>query len=105
VEPQFNKDIKGRPDIVLKQSMKIKCLIEIKNARQDLNKHKKQIIGYLKDRNEAELGILTNAVSWKFYKRGSENSNLIEVADVNIIKHPDSYIKQIFDEYLSKYKY
>jgi len=51
------------------------------------------------------LGILTNAVSWKFYKRGSENSNLIEVADVNIIKHPDSYIKQIFDEYLSKYKY
>lgn len=104
VEPQFNKRIKGRPDLALKHSMQIKGFIEIKNAKQNLNDHKKQIKYYLEDRTEVKLGVLTNAVSWIFYKRDPETSSLLEVAVVDVNKHHDDYIKQIFDQYLSKEK-
>lgn len=104
VEPQFNKRIKGRPDLALKHSMQIKGFIEIKNAKQNLNDHKKQIKYYLEDRTEVKLGVLTNAVSWIFYKRDPETPSLLEVAVVDVNKHHDDYIKQIFDQYLSKEK-
>lgn len=102
VEPQFNKRVKGRPDLALKHSMQVKGFVEIKNAKQDLNNHKKQIKDYLEDRIEVKFGVLTNAVSWIFYKRETESSRLVEVASVDINKHPDNYIKEIFDLYLSK---
>lgn len=96
VEPQYNKRIKGRPDLALKHSMQIKGLIKIKNAKQDLNSHKNQIIDYLEDRNEVRIGVLTNAVSWIFYKRETGTSPLVKVATLNVNKHSDIYIKQIF---------
>jgi len=106
VEPQFNKLIKGRPDIVLKKSMQLKVLIEIKRANVNLKeKGENQLMGYLMDRDEVKLGVLTNAVSWIFYKRNQDNGRPLEVANVNIKKHPDAHIEQIFAKYLSKESY
>ena len=102
VEPQFNRRIKGRPDIALKHSMQVKGFIELKNPREDLNNHTNQITDYLKDRDEVNLGVLTNAVSWIFYEQDIKKSTFVKVAEIDIKNHPYAYIEQIFDQYLSK---
>lgn len=89
-------------DIALIKSAKRQVFIEIKKVSENLNEHKPQIIGYLEDAEDVEIGVLTNAVSWIFYNFDLNSKTIYQEEEINVKNDSDSKIKQIFNKYFSK---
>lgn len=84
------------------KSAKRHVFIEVKKVSENLNDHETQIVGYLEDAEDVKIGVLTNAVSWIFYKFDTESNTIVHKEEINVKSDPDSKIKEIFNDYLSK---
>lgn len=100
VEPQ-SLVYSGKVDLALRTFGFRSVFIEIKRSTENLQKHEDQILRYLDDAPEVEMGVLTNAVSWIFYKK-LEKNKISKTKEFNLKNMDNEHIWNILQLNLSK---
>lgn len=77
-----------RVDYAMLKDDKVEVLIETKKIHENLNNHVSQIYKYMKYHQGAKIGILTNGVEYRFFKRGQKS--LVEVWRLNLLALNDN---------------
>jgi hypothetical protein len=97
VSQQYPVPDGGKVDIALIIYGNPTVFIEIKKPDKALNKKDiEQLTRYMNQRQEINMGVLTNAIDWIFLTPSGQI-----LTEVNINKYTNDQIKEAFNEYLS----